>query len=80
MHSIADQDRTAGWVKQNHPDVFWMFSRTLFRGIWKEGDQEIVSPAWLEQHVRTGHGPLGPVYPARAAGKAAETTVSVTWR
>jgi hypothetical protein len=70
VHSIADQDRTAGWVKQNHPDVFWIFSRVLFRGIWKEGDQKIVSPAWLEKNVRTGHGPLGPVYPAKAAGKA----------
>jgi hypothetical protein len=69
VHSIADQDRTAGWVKQNHPDVFWIFSRTLFRGIWKEGDQSIVSPEWLERHVRTGHGPLGQAYPSKAAGK-----------
>jgi hypothetical protein len=69
VHSIADQDRTAGWVKENHPDVFWIFSRSLFRGIWKEGDQQIVSPAWLEKHVRTRHGPLGPVYPAKAGGK-----------
>jgi len=70
VHSIADQDRTAGWVKQYHPDVFWIFSRALFRGIWKEGDQEIVSPTWLEKNVRTSHGPLGPVYPAKASGKA----------
>ena len=70
VHSIADQDRTAGWIKTNHPDVFWIYSRNLFRGIWKEGDQAIVSPAWLERNVRTGHGPLGPLYPAKAAGKA----------
>jgi len=69
VHSIADQDRTAGWVKTHHPDVFWIYSDGLFRGIWKEGDQEIVSPAWLEANVRTGHGPLGPLYPAKAAGK-----------
>ncbi len=69
VHSIADQDRTAGWVKQHHPDVFWIFSRSLFRGIWKEGDQAIVSPAWLKKNVRTGHGPLGMIYPAKAAGK-----------
>ena len=69
VHSIADQDRTAGWVKQNHPDVFWIFSDRLFRGIWAVGDQEIVSPAWLERNVRTGHGPLGPLYPAKASGK-----------
>lgn len=70
VHSIADQDRTAEWVKQNHPDVFWIYSRVLFRGIWKEGDQSLVSPEWLEKHVRTGHGPLGPVYPPKASGKA----------
>lgn len=69
VHSIADQDRTAGWVKQNHPDVFWIYSNRLFRGIWKEGDQSIVSPAWLAKHVLAGHGPLGPIYPPKAAGK-----------
>ncbi len=69
VHSIADQDRTAGWVKANHPDVFWIYSRNLFRGIWKEGDQALVSPEWLERNVRSGHGPLGPIYPAKAAGK-----------
>jgi len=70
VHSIADQDRTAGWVKTNHPDVFWLYSRTLFRGIWQAGDPSLVSPQWLERHVRSGHGPLGQVYPAKAAGKA----------
>ncbi len=69
VHSIADQDQTAEWVKQNHPDVFWIFSRDVFRGIWAEGDQTIVSPEWLEKNVRTGHGPLGAVYPGKAAGK-----------
>lgn len=70
VHSIADQDRTAGWIKEHHPDVFWIFSDALFRGIWREGDQAIVSPEWLEEHVRTGHGPLGACYPAKASGKA----------
>ncbi len=69
VHSIADQDRTAGWVKKNHPDVFWIYSNRLFRGIWKEGDQEIVSPEWLAKHVLKGHGPLGPLYPSKASGK-----------
>jgi hypothetical protein len=69
VHSIADQDRTAGWVKEHHPDVFWIFSDRLFRGIWKEGDQSLVSPEWLKKHVLTGHGALGPVYPPKASGK-----------
>jgi cellulose-binding protein len=69
VHSIADQDRTAGWVKKNHPDVFWIYSAKLFRGIWKEGNQEIVSPDWLKENVLEGHGALGPLYPPKAAGK-----------
>jgi len=69
VHSIADQDGTAKWVKQHHPDVFWIFSYS-FRGIWRGYDQDIVSPAWLRRHVLEGHGPLGPTYPPKAAGKA----------
>ena len=71
VHSIADQDKTAGWVKEHHPDVFWIYSMPCFRGIWADGDQSLVDAKWLEQHVRTGHGPLGPVYPSKAAGKNA---------
>ena len=69
VHSIADQDRTAGWVKKNHPDVFWIYSAKLFRGIWNEGDQAIVSPAWLKKNVLEGHGPLGPLYPPKRPGR-----------
>lgn len=68
VHSIADQDRTAGWVKTNHPDVFWIYS-SCFRGMWKGQPAEPVSPEWLGRHVLEGHGPLGPVYPAKASGK-----------
>jgi hypothetical protein len=70
VHSIADQDKTAEWVKKHHPDVFWIFSM-CFRGIWKGYDQEIVSQAWLRKHVLENHGPLGPTYPPKAAGKDA---------
>ncbi len=69
VHSIADQDKTAGWVKEHHPSVFWISSLLQFRGIWKEGDQRPVSPEWLEANVRSGHGPLGAWYPPKAAGK-----------
>ena len=70
VHSIADQDRTAGWIKQNHPDVFYLYSEKLYRGVWASGDQDIVSPAWVKENL-VGHGPLGDadIYPPNAAGK-----------
>jgi len=71
VHSIADQDRTAGWVKEHHPDVVWLFSRKLYRGIWQSGDQALVGRSWLAEHVLHDHGPLGPHYPPKAAGKDA---------
>ncbi len=66
VHSIADQDKTAKWVKQHHPDVFWIFSERLYQGFYAEGDQTLVSPQWIERHV---HGPLKRVYPAGAHEK-----------
>lgn len=68
IHSIADQDGTAGWIKKSHPDVFYVFSQRLFRGIY-EGDQSLVSLEWVNSHVREGHGPLGALYPEGAHGK-----------
>ncbi len=69
VHSINDQDRTSAWIKKNHPDVFWIFSNRVFRGIWKEGDPSLVSPKWLKENVLDNHGALGTVYPEDAAGK-----------
>lgn len=57
VHSIADQDRTAGWVKENHPDVFWIFSSSCFRGIYRGEPAGPVSLPWLEAHVLRDHGP-----------------------
>ncbi len=69
VHSIADQDRTAGWIKKNYPGIFWIYSRETFRGMYRNGDPNLVSPNWLKQHVLQNHGPLGNVYPENAAGK-----------
>jgi len=71
VHSINDQDRTAGWIKKNHPDVFWIFSSNIFRGMWAIGDQSLVDEKWLRENVLRNHGPLGTIYPPKAAGKNA---------
>ena len=71
VHSINDQDRTAGWIKEHYPDIFWIFSSNIFRGMWAIGDQDLVDEDWLRENVRTGHGPLGEIYPQKAAGKNA---------
>ena len=71
VHSINDQDRTAGWIKRHYPDVFWIFSSNIFRGMWAIGNQDLVNADWLRDNVLEGHGPLGAIYPPKAAGKNA---------
>jgi len=66
VHSIADQDKTALWVKEHHPDVFWIYSKRLYRGMYEGGDPSLVSLEWLERHIR---GPLRRVYPSEAHKK-----------
>jgi hypothetical protein len=69
VHSIADQDETAKWVKKHHPDVFWIYSNRVFRGMYQGYDKTLVSPTWLERNVLATHGPLATAYPPKAAGK-----------
>ena len=70
VHSIGDQDRTAGWVKKKSSGcVLDLLEGAFPRAFGRGGDQEIVSRRWLEEHVLNGHGPLGPLYPPKAAGE-----------
>jgi hypothetical protein len=69
VYSVADQDKTAAWVKANHPDVVWLYARRLYRGIWHGEPAPPCSPVWLKRNVLEGHGPLGGIYPPKAAGK-----------
>jgi hypothetical protein len=36
-----------------------------YRGMYLGGDESLTSREWLDAHVRSGHGPLGALYPAR---------------
>ncbi|MCG5053133.1 MAG: DUF1593 domain-containing protein [Myxococcales bacterium] len=38
---------------------------SVYRGMYLGGDEELTSRAWLEENVRTGHGPLGALYPPK---------------
>jgi hypothetical protein len=36
-----------------------------YRGMYLGGDESLTSLAWLDEYVRSGHGPLGALYPAK---------------
>lgn len=63
VHAIADQDDTAPWIRERFPDLLYITNRHVFRGMYKGGDQSLVTRDWVRRYVTEGHGPLGAAYP-----------------
>jgi hypothetical protein len=72
IYSISDQDDAASWIRANFPSLFWIVSVHGFGdyrlATWigisapvPGADFSVVSPQWLESHIRKG--PLGALYP-----------------
>ncbi len=63
IHMIDDQDSTGPWLRDNFPTVRIVRREMAFRGMYRGGDLDLVSPEWVKENVRTGHGTLGEHYP-----------------
>lgn len=68
VFAINDQDDGGPWIRKNHPDVFYILSHLVQRGMYRDGDATLVTREWVDAHVRTGHGPLGAAYPNYQGG------------
>lgn len=74
IFDIDDQDRIQPWIFENFPDLFYILSKAppkrdkregAYRGMYLGGDESLTSLAWLDEHVRNHHGPLGALYPPK---------------
>jgi hypothetical protein len=72
VYSIGHQDNTGPWINAEFPDLFFVLSKSPegkdrreggYRGMYLGGDESLTSRAWIDQHVRKDHGPLGALYP-----------------
>lgn len=63
VYAINDQDETGPWIRQNHPDLFYITSLLAYRGMYRDGDPSTLTRDWVDAHIRVGHGPLGAAYP-----------------
>lgn len=66
VYMITQQDGSGRWLKEEFPQLFLIDSRRAFTGISyraRGADEKLGDLAWLEENVRSGHGPLGAVYP-----------------
>jgi hypothetical protein len=67
IFAIADQDSTSAWIRENHPEIFYIQSHQFTALNYQhEGhpysDHVIFSKEWTSRNVKIGHGPLGALY------------------
>jgi len=68
IYQIAHQDSTIDWLMDNFPDLFIIYSKTTYMGIFGGSDDQLGNQEWLNMNIRQNHGPLGAIYPHEAMG------------
>lgn len=63
VYLIALQDGSGQWILDTFPKLFVIAARSTWMGMFGSSDL-----AWVNSNVRTGHGPLGAIYPTVAMG------------
>lgn len=64
---IAYQDASHGWLMEEFPDLFIIESRKTYQGVFG-GRYPDSNLAWVNEHIRENHGPLGAIYPHEGMG------------
>jgi hypothetical protein len=67
IHQIAHQDDTIDWLLNNFPDLFIIYSRTTYQGMFG-GSDPVSNIAWVNENIRNNHGLLCDVYPHEGIG------------
>lgn len=67
IHQIAQQDATIDWMLNSFPELFIIYSRTTYQGMFGAADP-ISNLAWVNANIRYNHGPLCAIYPPAGMG------------
>jgi hypothetical protein len=74
VYDINDQDGLYSYIREEFPGVFYILARApegadkregVYRGMYLGGEEEFTSREWIDANIRTGHGPLGALYPPK---------------
>ena len=66
LYLIAKQDATTDWLLESFPSLFIILSEKNYMGLFwvsSGADKNVADLAWVNAHIREGHGPLGAAYP-----------------
>ena len=67
IHQVAHQDDTIDWMMKSFPNLFIIYSKTTYQGMFGSSDTNS-NLAWVNENIRQNHGPLGAVYPPAGIG------------
>lgn len=74
IYDINDQDKIVDWIFSEFPGLWYILANApkgqdkrtgVYRGVYLGGDESLTSPAWINEHVKENHGPLGALYPMK---------------
>jgi hypothetical protein len=68
IYQIGKQDDTIDWLMENFPDLFIIYNKTTYNGIFGGPDDSLGNSKWIEANITKNHGPLGAIYPLSAMG------------
>jgi hypothetical protein len=66
VYLISLQDGSGQWLLDTYPHLFVIVSERNFKGMFhnaRGSDARLSDLAWLNEHIRKGHGILGALYP-----------------
>ena len=63
IYQIAHQDDTIDWLLSSFPNLFIIYSKTTYMGIFGGPYDPLGNLTWIDTNIRQNHGPLGAVYP-----------------
>ena len=66
LYLVVKQDSTTDWLLDHFPSLFVILSEKNYMGMFCQmigSDPKLADLAWINGHIRQGHGPLGAVYP-----------------
>lgn len=70
VYAIAKQDGSTQWLLDSFPGLFVILSERNYMGMFWDmhgSDRKLADLAWVDEHIRNGHGPLGAIYPKSGA-------------
>jgi hypothetical protein len=66
IYQVAKQDDTIDWLMDNFPDLFIIYTKSTYQGIFGGPGDPLRNQKWIETNIRQNHGPLGAAYPLSA--------------